>query len=73
TLPMLLSRAAAEANALAAVVASKAPELGLSVAAPQMSIQQQQSVKQTEEVSTEGEKKEGPSEEEIAGSLASLF
>jgi ribosomal protein L12E/L44/L45/RPP1/RPP2 len=38
-----------------------------------MSIQQQQSVKQTEEVSTEGEKKEGPSEEEIAGSLASLF
>lgn len=73
TLPMLLSRAIAEANSLAALVASKAPELGLSVSTvPQPTSQQPIQPTETPKESAE-EKKEGPSEEEIAGSLASLF
>jgi large subunit ribosomal protein L10 len=72
TLPMLISRAVAEANALAAAVAPRAPELGLSVAASQMSQQPAQPAETPKEETAE-EKKEGPSEEEIAGSLASLF
>jgi LSU ribosomal protein L10P len=70
TLPMLISRAVAEANALAAAVAPKAPELGLSVATPQAP--QPQPTETPKEQQAE-EKKEGPSEEDIAGSLASLF
>ncbi len=72
TLPMLISRAVAEANALAAAVAPRAPELGLSVATPQTPQQPAQPVETPKEEIAE-EKKEGPSEEEIAGSLASLF
>ena len=72
TLPMLISRAVAEANALAAAVAHRAPELGLSVAASQTSQQPAQPAETPKEEAAE-EKKEGPSEEEIAGSLASLF
>jgi large subunit ribosomal protein L10 len=72
TLPMLISRAVAEANALAAAVAPRAPELGLSVATPQTSQQPAQPAETPKEEVAE-EKKEGPSEEEIAGSLASLF
>ena len=74
TLPMLLSRAVAEANALAAAVAGRAPELGISVAAPQPAAQPQaaQPTEAPKEEAVE-EKKEGPSEEEVAGSLASLF
>jgi len=73
TLPMLISRAVAEANALAAAVAPKAPELGISVAVSQAP--QQQAVQSAEEAKApaEEEKKEGPSDEEVAGSLASLF
>jgi large subunit ribosomal protein L10 len=72
TLPMLISRAVAEANALAAAVAPRAPELGLSVAASQTSQQPAQPAETPKKEAAE-EKKEGPSEEEIAGSLASLF
>ncbi|MGC8993802.1 MAG: 50S ribosomal protein L10, partial [Pyrobaculum sp.] len=74
TLPVLLSRAVAEANALAAAVAGRAPELGISVAAPQPAAQPQaaQPTEAPKEEAVE-EKKEGPSEEEVAGSLASLF
>ena len=72
TLPMLISRAMAEANALAAAVAPRAPELGLSVATPQTPQQPAQPAETPKEEIAE-EKKEGPSEEEIAGSLASLF
>ena len=72
TLPMLISRAVAEANALAAAVAPRAPELGLSVATPQTPQQPAQPAETPKEEIAE-EKKEGPSEEEIAGSLASLF
>jgi large subunit ribosomal protein L10 len=72
TLPMLISRAVAEANALAAAVAPRAPELGLSVAASQTPQQPAQPAETPKEEAAE-EKKEGPSEEEIAGSLASLF
>ncbi len=73
TLQMLVSRAVAEANALAAAVAPKAPELGISVAVSQAP--QQQAVQSAEETKApaEEEKKEGPSDEEVAGSLASLF
>jgi len=74
TLPALLSRAVAEANALAAAVAPKAPELGLSVAvAPQPAAQPQQVEQQPAAGGEAEEKKEGPSEEEIAGSLGALF
>jgi large subunit ribosomal protein L10 len=72
TLPMLISRAVAEANALAAAVAPRAPGLGLSVATPQTSQQPAQLAETPKEEAAE-EKREGPSEEEIAGSLASLF
>jgi large subunit ribosomal protein L10 len=72
TLPMLISRAVAEANALAAAVAPRAPELGLSVATPQTPQQPAQPAETPKKEIAE-EKKEGPSEEEIAGSLASLF
>ena len=72
TLPMLISRAVAEANALAAAVAPRAPELGLSVATPQTPQQPAQPAETPKEEVAE-EKKEGPSEEEVAGSLASLF
>jgi large subunit ribosomal protein L10 len=72
TLPMLISRAVAEANALAAAVAPRAPELGLSVATPQTPQQPAQPAETPKKEAAE-EKKEGPSEEEIAGSLASLF
>jgi len=74
TLPALLSRAIAEANALAAVVAQKAPDLGLSVAVtPQPAAQPQQAEQQPAAGGEAEEKKEGPSEEEIAGSLGALF
>lgn len=74
TLPLLLSRAVAEANALAAVVAAKAPELGISVQTPQAAATPQvPAAQEAKEAAEEAEKKEGPSEEEIAGSLASLF
>ncbi|AFA38590.1 Ribosomal protein L10 [Pyrobaculum oguniense TE7] len=74
TLSVLLSRAVAEANALAAAVAAKAPDLGITVAAPQTVAQQPaQHAEAPKEETKEEEKKEGPSEEEIAGSLASLF
>jgi large subunit ribosomal protein L10 len=72
TLPMLISRAVAEANALAAAVAPRAPELGLSVAVSQTPQQPAQPAETPKKEAAE-EKKEGPSEEEIAGSLASLF
>jgi large subunit ribosomal protein L10 len=72
TLPMLISRAVAEANALAAAVAPKVPELGLSVATPQTPQQPAQPVETPKKEAAE-EKKEGPSEEDIASSLASLF
>jgi len=72
TLPMLISRAVAEANALAAAVAPRAPELGLSAATPQTPQQPAQPAEAPKKEAAE-EKKEGPSEEEIAGSLASLF
>jgi large subunit ribosomal protein L10 len=72
TLPMLISRAVAEANALTAAVAPRAPELGLSVATPQTPQQPAQPAETPKKEIAE-EKKEGPSEEEIAGSLASLF
>jgi large subunit ribosomal protein L10 len=72
TLPMLINRAIAEANALAAAVAPKVPELGLSVATPQTPQQPVQPV-ETPKKETAEEKKEGPSEEDIASSLASLF
>jgi len=72
TLPMLISRAVAEANALAAAVAPKAPELGLSVATPQTPQQPAQPAETPKKEAAE-EKKEGPSEEDVAGSLASLF
>ncbi|CCC82425.1 50S ribosomal protein L10 [Thermoproteus tenax] len=73
TLPALLARASAEAAALAAVIAPKVPDLGIQVA--------QQSQVQQAEQKAEGEKKEekaeegekGPSEEDIASGLASLF
>jgi len=72
TLPMLIGRAVAEANALATAVAPKAPELGISIAVSQAP--QQQAVQPAEETKAQAEeKREGPSEEEVAGSLASLF
>jgi large subunit ribosomal protein L10 len=73
TLPMLIGRAVAEANALAAAVAHKAPELGLSVATPQAPQQQVAQPAEEAKAQAEEEKKEGPSDEEVAGSLASLF
>ncbi|MEZ0319348.1 MAG: 50S ribosomal protein L10 [Pyrobaculum sp.] len=72
TLPMLISRALAEANALASIIAPKAPELGIAVSAPSAQPAAQPAAPE-EAPKEEGEKKEGPSEEEVAGSLASLF
>ncbi|MCI4446757.1 MAG: 50S ribosomal protein L10, partial [Pyrobaculum sp.] len=72
TLPMLISRAVAEANTLAAAVAPKAPELGLSVSVSQTAQQPAQPAETPKKEAAE-EKKEGPSEEDVAGSLASLF
>ncbi|MFN3804641.1 MAG: 50S ribosomal protein L10 [Pyrobaculum sp.] len=63
TLPALLARAVAEANVLASLVG---PKLGLSIASPQAP---QPEAKET----VEEERKEGPSEEDIAGSLGALF
>ncbi len=68
TLPQLLAKAFAEANALASIVASKAPELGIST----VSTTTAAPAPQQEKVEIE-EKKEGPSEEDIAGSLGALF
>ncbi|MEM1597527.1 MAG: 50S ribosomal protein L10 [Pyrobaculum sp.] len=74
TLPMLISRALAEANALASLIAPKAPELGIAVSAPAAQPAAQPAAPEKAEApKEEGEKKEGPSEEEVAGSLASLF
>lgn len=69
TAPQLIARALAEAYAIAAVVAAKAPELGLSVQRAQATAQQAVQEAKAEE----REEKEGPSEEEIASSLGSLF
>lgn len=73
TLPALLARASSEASALAALIAPKAPELGIQV---QQSQQVEQKAaggeeKKEEKPAEEGEK--GPSEEDIASGLASLF
>lgn len=73
TLPPLLARATAEATALAAAVAPKAPQLGLQVQQAPQTQQQAQPEAEKKEEKAEEEEKKGPSEEEIAGGLASLF
>ncbi|MGC9152592.1 MAG: 50S ribosomal protein L10 [Vulcanisaeta sp.] len=79
TIKYILSRAVLEANALASVIAPKAPQLSLQVA---QQVQQQAATttettkaetKAGEEKKEEEEKKEGPSEEEIAAGFSSLF
>ncbi|MDT7868954.1 MAG: 50S ribosomal protein L10 [Thermoproteus sp.] len=72
TLPMLLARASSEATALAAAIAPKAPELGLQIQQRQQQVEQRvEGEKKEEKPAEEGEK--GPSEEDIASGLASLF
>ncbi len=74
--PLLLQKALATAMSLAAVIAQKAPQLGLQVqtAAPAAPAAEAKPAKEkvAEEKKAE-EKKEGPSEEELAAGLASLF
>ncbi|MFB6470508.1 MAG: 50S ribosomal protein L10 [Vulcanisaeta sp. AZ3] len=80
TAKYILGKAVTEANALASVIASKAPQLGLQV---QIQTQQAQASTTTggeqgaeakaEEKKAEEEKKEGPGEEEIAAGFSSLF
>ncbi len=74
TAQYILIRATMEANALAAVIAPKAPELGLQVAQQARTEATQAATEsKPEEKRAEEEKKEGPSEEEIASGLSSLF
>lgn len=72
TLPALLARAVSEASALAALIAPKAPQLGFQVQQTPQQTEQAPAAEQGEEKrAEEGEK--GPSEEDIASGLASLF
>lgn len=78
TAQYILAKAVSEANALASVIAPKAPpELGLQV--PQQPQQVRSETKAEERKSEEKkeetteEKKEGPSDEEIAAGFSSLF
>lgn len=72
TLPALLARAVSEAAALATAIAPKAPQLGIQAQqAPQPAEQTSVAEQKEEKQSQEGEK--GPSEEDIASGLASLF
>lgn len=73
TVPFILRRAIATANALAALIAQKAPELGLQALAP---AQAQAAPAETAQAPAEQrveEQREGPSEEEVAGGLGALF
>ena len=78
TAQYILAKAVAEANALAAVIAPKAPELGLQVTQQPQQVRTEEAKaeeKKAEEKKEEAgeEKKEGPSEEEIAAGFSSLF
>ncbi|MGC8973391.1 MAG: 50S ribosomal protein L10 [Thermoproteus sp.] len=73
TLPALLARASSEAAALAAAIAPKAPELGLQVQQQQQPQQAEQKAEEKKEEKPAEEGEKGPSEEDIASGLASLF
>jgi len=68
TASALISRALNEALALAQAISARAPELGLGVGQAT-----EEKVEEVKEVEEEVKAEEGPSEEEIAGGLASLF
>ncbi len=71
TAELVLGSAYAKALALASILSSKAPELGIQVAAAAPAAPAKEEKK--EEEKKEEEKKEETSEEEIAGALAGLF